>query len=264
MSKNRMKGLRKKSIAGFSCIVLLLAFSGVVSMLELGQLSRDAEEIFGASTRNVELAQDMLDAAQSQHTALMHIAIFGQYEFADSCRHSSERLTATLELARDEIYDASSLDSLSMATARLATTVEDFMAVEPPIERTDSIVRANAMWYTRQYEADYMALHNAVKNYITSMQGTLAPRTELLKKNAYRTVMPVLITQIVTILIVLMLFYFVNCYGVKPITELNKRLDDYLRYKLPFTVKGEFVDELALIKEQIEVLITRNKRRIDD
>ena len=264
MSKNRMKGLHKKSIAGFSCIVLLLAFSGVVSMLELGQLSRDAEEIFGASTRNVELAQDMLDAAQSQHTALMHIAIFGQYEFADSCRHSSERLTATLELARDEIYDASSLDSLSMATARLATTVEDFMAVEPPIERTDSIVRANAMWYTRQYEADYMALHNAVKNYITSMQGTLAPRTELLKKNAYRTVMPVLITQIVTILIVLMLFYFVNCYGVKPITELNKRLDDYLRYKLPFTVKGEFVDELASIKEQIEVLITRNKRRIDD
>ena len=264
MSKNRMKGLRKKSIAGFSCIVLLLAFSGVVSMLELGQLSRDAEEIFGASTRNVELAQDMLDAAQSQHTALMHIAIFGQYEFADSCRHSSERLTATLELSREEIYDAASLDSLSMATARLATTVEDFMTVEPPIERTDSIVRANAMWYTRQYEADYMALHNAVKNYITSMQGTLAPRTELLKKNAYRTVMPVLITQIVTILIVLMLFYFVNCYGVKPITELNKRLDDYLRYKLPFTVKGEFVDELALIKEQIEVLITRNKRRIDD
>lgn len=259
-----MKGLRKKSIAGFGCIVLLLAFSGLISMLELGRLSRDAEEIFGASTRNVELAQDMLDAAQSQHTALMHIAIFGQYEFADSCRHSSERLTATLELAREEIYDASSLDSLSMATARLATTVEDFMAVEPPIERTDSIVRANAMWYTRQYEADYMALHNAVKNYITSMQGTLAPRTELLKKNAYRTVMPVLITQIVTILIVLMLFYFVNCYGVKPITELNKRLDDYLRYKLPFTVKGEFVDELASIKEQIEVLITRNKRRIDD
>jgi predicted PurR-regulated permease PerM len=120
------------------------------------------------------------------------------------------------------------------------------------------------MWYTRQYESDYVELHNAVKNYITSMQGTLAPRTELLKKNAYRAVMPVLITLIVTILIVLMLFYFVNCYGVQPITELNKRLDDYLRYKLPFAAKGEFVDELASIKEQIEVLITRNKRRIDE
>lgn len=259
-----MKGLRKKSITGFGCIVLLLAFSGLVSMLELGRLSRDAEEIFGASTRNVELAQDMLDAAQSQHTALMHIAIFGQYEFVDSCRHSSDRLAATLELARKEIYDASSLDSLSMATSQLAMTVEDFLAIERPFERTDSVIRANATWYTRQYEGDYMELHNAVKNYITSMQGTLAPRTELLKKNAYRTVMPVLITLIVTILIVGMLFYFVNCYGVQPITELNKRLDDYLRYKLPFTVKGEFVDELASIKEQIEVLITRNKRRIDE
>jgi hypothetical protein len=33
---------------------------------------------------------------------------------------------------------------------------------------------------------------------------------------------------------------------------------------LPFTAKGEFVDELASIKEQIEVLITRNKRRLDE
>lgn len=259
-----MKGLRKKVVIGFGCIVLLLAFSGLVSMLELGRLSRDAEEIFGASSRNVELAQDMLDAAQSQHTTLMHVAVFGQYEFADSCRHSSARLVATLEQAREEIYDATSLDSLSAATLRLTTTVEDFLAVEPPIERTDSLIRVNAAWFSRQYESDYMELHNAVKDYITSMQGTLAPRTELLKKNAYRTVMPVLITLIVTILIVLMLYYFIDCYGVRPITELNKRLDDYLRYKLPFTTKSEYVDELSSIKEQIEVLITRNKKRIDD
>ena len=44
-----MRGLRKKTVTGFGCIVLLLAFSGIVSMLELGRLSRDAEEIFGAS-----------------------------------------------------------------------------------------------------------------------------------------------------------------------------------------------------------------------
>lgn len=259
-----MKGLRKKTVAGFSCIVVLLAFSGVVSMLELGRLSRDAEEIFGASKRNVELAQDMLDAAQSQHTAIMHIAIFGQYEFADSCRHSSERLVATCKLAREGVYDVKSLDSLSMATSRLTATVDQFMAIERPIERTDSVIQANAMWYTRQYEVRYMELHNAVKNYITSMKGTLAPRVELLKKNAYRTVMPILVTLVVTILIVMMLFYFVNCYGVAPIKEINKRLEEHLRYKLPFAVKGEFVDELASIKEQIEVLITRSKRRVEE
>ena len=187
-----------------------------------------------------------------------------EYDYFDSCRHNADRLTAPLGRAREEVDDATSLDSLSAATLRLTKTVEDFLAVAPYVERTDSMIRVNAAWYSRQYESDYMELHNAVKDYITSMQGTLAPRTELLKKNAYRTVMPVLITLIVTILIVLMLYYFVDCYGVRPIIELNKRLDDYLRYKLPFTVKGEFVDELASIKEQIEVLITRNKRRIDD
>lgn len=259
-----MTGLRKKAVTGFGCIVLLLAFSGVVSMLELGRLSRDAEFIFGVSQRNVELAQDMFDAAQNQHTAIMHVAVFGQHDYADSCRLSTQRLTVALEQAREEIYDASSLDTLAAAAGRLAVTVDNYLSVEQPSERSDSAVRANASWYTTRYENDYVALNKAIKNYLTSMQGTLAPRTELLKKNAYRAVMPVLMSLIVTILIVLMLYYFVNSYGVWPIVELNKRLDDYLKFKLPFTVKGEFVDEIASIKEQIEVLITRSRKRMDE
>ncbi len=259
-----MTGLRKKAVTGFGCIVLLLAFSGVVSMLELGRLSRDAEFIFGVSQRNVELAQDMFDAAQNQHTAMMHVAVFGQRDYADSCRLSTHRLSVALEQAREEIYDASSLDTLASAAGRLTVTVDNYLAVEQSSERSDSAVRANALWYTTRYENDYVALNKAIKNYLTSMQGTLAPRTELLKKNAYRAVMPVLMSLIVTILIVLMLYYFVNSYGVWPIVELNKRLDDYLKFKLPFTVKGEFVDEIASIKEQIEVLITRSRKRMDE
>ncbi len=259
-----MTGLRKKAVTGFGCIVLLLAFSGVVSMLELGRLSRDAEFIFGVSQRNVELAQDMFDAAQNQHTAMMHVAVFGQRDYADSCRLSTHRLSVALEQAREEIYDASSLDTLALAAGRLTVTVDNYLAVEQSSERSDSAVRANALWYTTRYENDYVALNKAIKNYLTSMQGTLAPRTELLKKNAYRAVMPVLMSLIVTILIVLMLYYFVNSYGVWPIVELNKRLDDYLKFKLPFTVKGEFVDEIASIKEQIEVLITRSRKRMDE
>ncbi len=258
-----MTGLRKRVYRGFGCIVLLLVFSGMVSMLELGRLSRDAGEIFGASSRNAELAQEMFDAAQNQHTALMHVAVLGQKAYADSSRVSAERLSTALAQAREEIYDSTSLDSLSRAVGRLRATVDSYLDIVS-VERNDSSVRANVRWYTEEYEGEYLQLHQAIKNYFTSMQGTLAPRTELLKKNAYRAVMPVLVSVVVTILIVLMFFYFVNGYGVKPLVEMNKRLDDYLNYKLPFTVKGDFVDEIAAIKGKIDVLITRSKKRIDE
>ena len=200
-----MTGLRKRVYRGFGCIVLLLVFSGMVSMLELGRLSRDAGEIFGASSRNAELAQEMFDAAQNQHTALMHVAVLGQKAYADSSRVSAERLSTALAQAREEIYDSTSLDSLSRAVGRLRATVDSYLDIVS-VERNDSSVRANVRWYTEEYEGEYLQLHQAIKNYFTSMQGTLAPRTELLKKNAYRAVMPVLVSVVVMILIVLMLF----------------------------------------------------------
>lgn len=47
-----------------------------------------------------------------------------------------------------------------------------------------------------------------------STQSSLAPRTEQLKRNAYRAVTPVLISLLVMIAIVLMLYYFVSAYLV--------------------------------------------------
>ena len=51
-----------------------------------------------------------------------------------------------------------------------------------------------------------------------STQSSLAPRTEQLKRNAYRAVTPVLISLLVMIAIVLMLYYFVSAFrsGSRP------------------------------------------------
>lgn len=48
---------------GFSSIVFLLFFSGMVSFVELSHLSQDTDDILKANKRNIELAKDMLDAA---------------------------------------------------------------------------------------------------------------------------------------------------------------------------------------------------------
>ena len=60
-----MTGLRKRVTVGFLSIVCLLFFSGMVSLLELGHLSRDTGEILKANARNIELAKEMLDAGAS-------------------------------------------------------------------------------------------------------------------------------------------------------------------------------------------------------
>ena len=95
---------------------------------------------------------------------------------------------------------------------------------------------------------------------MTSTQSSLAPRTEQMKKNAYRAVMPVLISLAVMIATVLMLFYFMSIYCVTPVVKMNKALGDYLAFRIPFNVKADCKDEVLELREKIAELINLSKQ----
>lgn len=254
--------MRKRVTIGFLSIVCLLFFSGMVSFVELRQLSRDTGEILKANERNIELAKEMLDAAHEQNVALIHISVFGDKSYDSICRRSMTRLENTLLVAQNEAHDKSFLDSLAFATTDLRLLTDNYLAFGASADslarcETDSV---GGRWYNREYEALYTRLTSAIKSYMTSTQSSLAPRTEQMKKNAYRAVTPVLISLAVMIAIVLMLFYFVSIYCVKPVERMNKSLGDYLAFRIPFVVKAECRDEALSLKEKIESLINLSKQ----
>ncbi len=291
-----MKGLRKRVTVGFLSIVCLLFFSGMVSFFELNYLSRDTGDILKANSRNIALAKDMLDAVHNQNIALIHMAVFGDGSYDSLCYASLDRLERTLQVAQDEALDKSFLDSLSFATTELRIITDNFitlrtaarevaavadsmklapadsLAMVAPVVDSVAMAIADNMpevraehegsrWYSEEYERVYGRLTAAIKNYMTSTQSSLAPRAEQMKKNAYRAVTPVLISLAVMIAIVLMLYYFMTVYCVNPLLRMNKSLGDYLAYRMPFSAKGEFKDEVLELKERIETLINISKQQ---
>lgn len=158
----------------------------------------------------------------------------------------------------------SALDSLAFATTGLRLLTDRFLASDAA-RRTDSLaVRGadslGARWYRTEYGAYYDRLVSAINYYMTSTQSSLAPRAEQMKTNAYRAVTPVLISLAVMIAIVLMLYYFILVYCVRPVERMDKGLDDYLSFRMPFAVKGEFKDEMLSLREKIEALINLTKQ----
>lgn len=260
-----MTGLRKRTATGFLSIVCLLFFSGMISLFELGRLSRDTGEILDASRRNVGRAKDMLDAAHDQSVALIRISVFDDRSYDSLCLGSLERLEHALAVAQDEAADRSILDSLAFATTELRLLTDDFLERRDAFalrSGTDSlagiggdVVRPASDWYLTEYEAIHSRLTAAIKSYMTSAQSSLVPQAEQLRRNAYRAVTPVLISLVVMIAIVLMLYYFISVYCVGPIIRMNRSLGDYLAFRVPFAVKGECRDEVLGLKEKIETLI---------
>ena len=284
-----MKGMRKRVTIAFSSIVCLLFLSGLLSLVELNRVSHGAGDILTASRRNVELAKEMLDAAHAQNVALIHLTVLGDEQYVEATRRAMGDLEQVLMVARDEALDPSFLDSLSFATIEMKVMVDRYLnrlseqkhqpaiaadtaSVELPIDSlgVDSLLMRAAVeaaekndeedsvrWYTEEYEAVYLRLTAAVKAYMTSTQSSLAPRTEQMKKSAYRAVTPVLISLLVMIAVLVMFYYFMLIYCVNPIVRMNRALGDYLPFKVPFAVKVECKDELLELKEKIESLINQ-------
>ncbi len=255
--------MRRRVTIGFLSIVCLLFFSGMVSFVELSRLSRDTDDILRANKRNIELAKVMLDAAHEHNVSIIRLAVFGDRAYDSLCMASLEELENTLQVAQYEALEKSFLDSLSFATTDLRVLTDNYLAfgIADPADTT--ALQADivgARWYNDEYEAVYERLTSAIKSYMTSTQSSLAPRTEQMKKNAYRAVTPVLISLVVMIAIVLMLFYFMTVYCVNPMLDMNKSLGAWLSFRVPFAVKGDLKDEVLELKEKIETLTNLSRQ----
>ena len=47
---------------------------------------------------------------------------------------------------------------------------------------------------------------------------------------------------------------------MSPVERMNKSLENYLAFRVPFVVKGELKDEMLALKEKIESLINLIKQ----
>lgn len=290
-----MTGIRKRVTIGFLSAVLLLFISGMLSLFELNQLSRGTDEILKANQRNIELAKEMLDAAHDQNMAFIRLSIFREARYDSLCRASLKRLEETLAVAREEALDKSFLDSLFLATTELRLLTDRFLAEFSAQQRAlearadsltlaareglDSLANASVdsleasvvvapaptvadFVEQERHDAIYTRLTAAIRTYMTSTQSSLAPRTELMKKNAYRAVMPVLVSLLVMIAIVLMLYYFTLLYCVNPVLRINRSLGDFIQFRIPYRPKkADFQDELSELNEKIETMITLSKQQ---
>lgn len=285
-----MKGIGKRVAVGFMSIVALLFVSGMISLFELGNLSNDTENILSASKRNMELAKEMLDAACDHNVATMNITVLCDDSYGDMCRKALNDLEGRLAATGGESYNKESIDSLASAVSELRMLTDNYILQSSsprkyklPEEYSDmpelgpewgtdvvmaddfelgtvSLSVVGKVWYTEVYKAANDRLMQQIERFVDLNHGTLAPRAAQLNKNAYRSVAPVFISLIVMIAIVLMFFYFINVYCVRPILKINRSLREYLSFKLPYNVKAELIDELKELDDNIETLINISKQ----
>ena len=263
--------MKKRVTTGFLSIVALLFVSGMLSLFELGHLSNDAESLMNESRSSMESAKEMLDALNDHSLAVSHIIMSGHNVRNDSlCRSSLQRIETVVAELAEHTKNNAAVDSLQFLVSDLNVATTDFLArdtkadafahlivddfVYSPDNDEGHITDTDIYWYDIRYDPLRTKISDQINDFMTLAFSGLTPQTEQLSLNAYRAVTPVLISLLVMIAIVLMLYYFILLYCVKPIIAINRSLTDWLKFRKSFTVKVECRDELHDLKENVETL----------
>ena len=259
-----MKGIGKRVTVAFFSIVAVLSVSGVISLFELSNLSYDTEEILSASSRDMVVAKELLRSAHDHSRAMIDVVIFDNESDKNRCYNILDEIDSQIYSVHENAQSVvlGSLDTLAVYSAELRQLTESYHSTERvAIDSLSYEVRRvdGRQWYVESYEPVYDRFVEQVKRYTALSHGQLAPRAAQLSKNVYRSVAPVLISLLVLIAIVLMFYYFVYIYGVKPILRINRSLSDYMLFKLPFKPKTVMVDEIKELHDNIENMINISK-----
>ena len=259
---------RRMQMAIFS-LILLLCFSGAMSLFELERVSHDTEEILLASKHNVDLAGEMISALNEQNDAMIYMAVIGGSlsdiaprfrECEESIRRLSDASTKAHELMSNTATPMAT-DSLVMFSERINALAQSYIngEVHSAIALDSLGYRTTHTWYVESYKPEYVNVSNQITKYMTGSESTLGPDVNRLSHTARRAVTPVFISLVVMLVVVLMFYFFLRHYLTKPIQRINDALGDYLRYRIPFDENIACRDEIQTLRDRIAGLI--NKQR---
>ena len=255
----------------FLCLLLLLFFSGAMSLFELGRVSHDTEEILLASKENVDLAGSMLTALNEQNDIMITLAV-ASGKFSDIQHYSApceesmrllSRATTSAQYRMKGTETPLAADSLVVCANRINELTTAYISGDVhrsiALALADSTITATTTheWYVDEYKPEYEAATHQITKYMTGAHNSLGPEVNNLSHTARRAVTPVFISLIVMVVIVIMFYFFMSHYLITPILRINRSLGDYLTYKKPFDGDIGCRDEIAMLRDRIAQLIIK-------
>ncbi|MCC8089434.1 MAG: hypothetical protein LIO79_09285 [Rikenellaceae bacterium] len=245
------RGIRNKILYGFIILGCLLFFSGMISFFELLRLSASTKVILENSRTDIEISDRMLSAV-NVYDALMH-QILNEKEIPDSLvLMSKDHLDSVFYEAFERFGPSGRMDQIMFAKNGYEIVSDEVL--------NDTIFN-DIDWINDIYKTTYYDLTLAIKNFMLSTQDSVDNNTLILQSNAYRAIMPGIITLGIAIIIIIVFFGLIDLYYIKPVIKITKGLEGYIKNRIPFKPKIEGTDEIRDLRTYIEELISNGEKR---
>lgn len=249
-------GIRSKILAASLIIMMMLVLSGVMAFFEFGRMSRYISNLISGSIMSVDLTRNLLNTCDRYHSDLFRQ--IGE----DGLLAQPDMLPAgDIEANIGRLYEVLSTDMEKKMADSVRYAYSAYMQVshevesiwlEPQEVRTD--------WYFNRLQTVYDRLRGYLQLLSDSSQTALTENYNSLQDSYYRSIMPGVVANAASIVLIILFNYFLLIYVIRPIVRISRGVRDYRQsgknYNVTFDYGG---DQIQSLNEDIKEIIDENK-----
>lgn len=256
MFKKVKLGIRSKILLASAVIVMMLVLSAVMAFFEFGRMSRYLSNLISSSIMTVDLTRNLMNTCDRYHSDLFRQigedGLLAQPEMIPTEEFESniERLYSVMS-SKEERQMTDSVRYAYSAYMQVSHEIESIW-LSPQEVRTD--------WYFNRLQIVYEKFRNYLQRLSDSSQTILTDNYDSLQDSYYRSIMPGVVANAASIILIILFVYLLNLYIIKPIVRMSRGVRDYREFGKSYNVTFDYGgDQLQSLNEEIREIVDENK-----
>ncbi len=258
--RDRKPSMKKKLFYSLGSLAMILLLSGVISIVEYRRMSDYVSDLIAANIKSINLSQKLADLTQEYNDQMLAVVVqndislmpdFNLDHFnaqSDSLRGSftSERMSPKVDSVAFS-FDAFMKTSLKFDEVFLADSVD------------------TGEWFFGSLQPIYTKLRKDLNSLNEVIHEELQRNSADFDAGFYRSIIPGVVSVGAGLLLIILLFYFILVYYVKPIYRMSDGMDAYRHSGRRHVYEFDGDDQLANINTGITEIIDENieyKKRV--
>lgn len=258
--KEKRPSMTKKLFYSLGALAMILLLSSVISILEYRRMSDYVSELIASNIKSINLSQKLADLTQEYNDQMLAVVV--QNDISMMPDFNLDYFNAQSDSLRSSFTSSRMLPKVD-------SVVMSFDAFMKTSQMFDEVFLADTVntgeWFFGSLQPRYIKLRQDLTSLNEVIHEELMTNSSDFDAGFYRSIMPGIVAIGAGLLLIVLLFYFIMVYYVKPIYRMSDGIDGYRLSGRRHVYEFDGDDQLANINSGVTEIIEENvelKKRI--
>lgn len=258
--KESRPSMSRKLFFSLGSLAMILLLSSVISILEYRRMSDYVSELIAANIKSINLSQRLADLTQEYNDQMLAVVI--QNDISMMPDFNLDYFNAQSDSLRSSFTSSRMLPKVD-------SVVMSFDAFMKTSQMFDEVFLADTVntgeWFFGSLQPTYIKLRQDLTYLNEVIYEELKTNSSDFDAGFYRSIMPGIVAIGAGLLLIVLLFYFIMIYYVRPIYRMSDGIDGYRLSGRRHVYEFDGDDQLANVNTGVTELIDENvelKRRV--